>query len=156
LSEPIGAFNTFVLICSSVTIVLALEAARANKAGLAKGLVLLTLLLGGVFLGVKGFEYNHKFEHGIYPMAPRSRIYERADLYFASAVRERLNDAGVQKEITKLKGAPSGELDDEKRQAITDLDRVTQTVQTPAALDRAAQDRQAVALADAAGEGGAQ
>ncbi|MFM8985358.1 MAG: hypothetical protein ACKONH_04755 [Planctomycetia bacterium] len=31
LSEPIGAFNTFVLICSSVTIVLALEAARAAK-----------------------------------------------------------------------------------------------------------------------------
>src|SRR5450755_4810836 len=29
LSEPIGAFNTFVLICSSVTIVLGLEAARA-------------------------------------------------------------------------------------------------------------------------------
>ena len=39
LSEPIGAFNTFVLICSSVTIVLALEAARANKAGLAKVLM---------------------------------------------------------------------------------------------------------------------
>jgi cytochrome c oxidase subunit 3 len=32
LSEPIGAFNTFVLICSSVSIVLALEAARVNKA----------------------------------------------------------------------------------------------------------------------------
>src|SRR3954454_7632756 len=32
LSEPIGPFNTFVLICSSVTVVLALEAARANKA----------------------------------------------------------------------------------------------------------------------------
>jgi hypothetical protein len=53
LSEPIGAFNTFVLICSSVTIVLALEAARANKAGLAKVWMLLTLLLGTLFLGVK-------------------------------------------------------------------------------------------------------
>src|SRR5438309_3494169 len=36
LSEPIGAFNTFVLICSSVSIVIALEAARSNKAGSAK------------------------------------------------------------------------------------------------------------------------
>src|SRR5690349_10418636 len=36
LSEPIGAFNTFVLICSSVSVVLALEAARASKAGQAK------------------------------------------------------------------------------------------------------------------------
>lgn len=32
LSEPIGAFNTFVLICSSVSIVLCLESARINKA----------------------------------------------------------------------------------------------------------------------------
>ena len=30
--EPIGAFNTFVLICSSVTIVLALEAAKQQSA----------------------------------------------------------------------------------------------------------------------------
>src|SRR5258708_35536567 len=36
ISEPIGAFNTFVLICSSVSIVLALESARANKADTAK------------------------------------------------------------------------------------------------------------------------
>ena len=133
LSEPIGAFNTFVLICSSVTIVLALEAARANKAGLAKGLVLLTLLLGCVFLGVKGFEYNHKFEHGIYPMAPRSRIYERADLYFASAVRERLNDAGVQNQITKLKGTPSGSLTRKSARRLADQRNhgVTQTAQSP-------------------------
>src|SRR6202171_1270888 len=60
LSEPIGAFNTFVLICSSVSIVLALESARANKAGLAKLWLLLTLALGAVFLGVKMFEYNAK------------------------------------------------------------------------------------------------
>ena len=37
LSEPLGAFNTFVLICSSVTIVLAFEAAKANKASLGSG-----------------------------------------------------------------------------------------------------------------------
>ncbi len=90
LSEPIGAFNTFVLICSSVSIVLALEAARANKAGAAKLWVLLTLVLGAVFLGVKMFEYNAKFSHGIYPAKPHSRIYEKADVYYAAAVRIRL------------------------------------------------------------------
>src|SRR5215475_11063988 len=42
LSEPIGAFNTFVLICSSVTIVLALEAAKLNQASKAKGWIILT------------------------------------------------------------------------------------------------------------------
>jgi len=90
LSEPIGAFNTFVLICSSVTIVLALESARVNKAGMAKNWMALTLILGGVFLGVKAYEYSAKFSHGIYPAFPRSRIHERADLNFGSAARLKL------------------------------------------------------------------
>lgn len=90
LSEPIGAFNTFVLICSSVSIVLALEFARANKSGLARFWLIVTLVLGSLFLGVKAFEYQAKFSHGIYPMKPRSRIYERADIYYASAVRTRM------------------------------------------------------------------
>jgi len=90
LSEPIGAFNTFVLICSSVTIVLALESARANKAGSAKFWMVLTFALGSVFLGVKAYEYRAKFSHGIYPASPRSRIFERADLDFGSAARLRL------------------------------------------------------------------
>ena len=92
LSEPIGAFNTFVLICSSVTIVLALEAARANKTSLAKNWMLLTFLLGCLFLGVKAYEYSAKFSHGIYPAAPHSRIWERPDLYYGSAVRARLDE----------------------------------------------------------------
>jgi heme/copper-type cytochrome/quinol oxidase subunit 3 len=91
LSEPIGAFNTFVLICSSVTIVLALEAAKASKTGLAKFWMLLTLLLGSLFLGIKAYEYWSKFSHGIYPAAPRGLIYERPDLYYGSAVRARLD-----------------------------------------------------------------
>ena len=90
LSEPIGAFNTFVLICSSVTIVLGLEAARANKAALAKGWMVLTLALGSVFLGVKMYEYNAKFSHGIYPEAAQPDLRKgRSELWLA-AVRLRL------------------------------------------------------------------
>jgi len=96
LSEPIGAFNTFVLICSSVTVVLCLEAARANKASLAKGWLLCTFLLGSVFLGVKLYEYNAKFSHGIYPWLPHSRVYEKADLNYAAAVRLRLAELDSQ------------------------------------------------------------
>ena len=105
LSEPIGAFNTFVLICSSVTVVLCLEAAKAGKAGSAKGWLLLTFVLGSVFLGVKMYEYNAKFEHGIYPMRPHSRIYERADLHYAAAVRARLEtlEAELQSQETALR-----------------------------------------------------
>ena len=35
----------------------------------AKGWILLTFLLGSVFLGVKAYEYQQKFAHGIYPAA---------------------------------------------------------------------------------------
>ncbi len=96
LSEPIGAFNTFVLICSSVSVVLCLESAKANKAAAAKGWLLVTLVLGSLFLGVKLYEYNAKFSHGIYPWKPHSRIYEKADLNYAAAVRARLGDLDSQ------------------------------------------------------------
>ncbi|HEX4130276.1 MAG TPA: heme-copper oxidase subunit III [Pirellulales bacterium] len=92
LSEPIGAFNTFVLICSSVTIVLCFEAARVNNAAGAKVWMALTLTLGCVFLGVKGYEYTAKFDHGIYPAYPRGPIYERPDLYYGSGVRKRVQE----------------------------------------------------------------
>jgi cytochrome c oxidase subunit III len=92
LSEPIGAFNTFVLICSSVTIVLAYESAKANKSDAAKLWIVLTLVLGSVFLGVKAYEYNAKFAHGILPTPPFSDyqyIYEKPDYYYGSAVKMR-------------------------------------------------------------------
>lgn len=87
LQEYVGAFNTFVLICSSVTIVLALEASKGNRAGLAKFWMVLTFLLGSVFLGVKGYEYNEKFKHGIYPAKPHSRLYEKPDLYYIQGTK---------------------------------------------------------------------
>jgi cytochrome c oxidase subunit 3 len=96
LSEPIGAFNTFVLICSSVTVVLALEAAKKSKAGEAKGWILLTFLLGSVFLGVKMYEYSAKFSHGLYPQQPHGLVWDKADVHYTAAVRKRLNELKTQ------------------------------------------------------------
>jgi cytochrome c oxidase subunit 3 len=92
LSEPIGALNTFILICSSVTVVLALEMSKKNNAAAAKGWILLTLILGTMFVGIKAYEYNAKFSHRIYPAAGPGPIYEKADIYYAAAVRTRLNE----------------------------------------------------------------
>ena len=92
VAEFWGALNTFVLICSSLSIVLALEAARTNKASLAKVWFTLTFALACVFLGIKAYEYTGKFQHGIFPQKPRSKIYEKADIYYVSAVRTQLND----------------------------------------------------------------
>ena len=131
LSEPIGAFNTFVLICSSVTIVLALEAARANKAGLAKLWMLLTLLLGTLFLGVKGYEYQAKFSHGIFPQAPRSRIYEKPDLYYGSAVRARLGEPAIIDKLKELDDTPADQLTAEQVSARTRLQQIRKMVTSP-------------------------
>jgi cytochrome c oxidase subunit 3 len=92
LVETFGALNTLFLIISSVTIVIALEAARSNQAVAAKGWVLVTLVFGAIFLGIKAYEYSSKFSHGIYPAHPHSNIYEKADIYYASAVRSRLRE----------------------------------------------------------------
>jgi cytochrome c oxidase subunit 3 len=116
LSEPIGAFNTFVLICSSVTIVLALEAAKQNQASKAKGWIVLTLLLGSVFLGVKMYEYSQKFKHGIYPQKPHGLVYDKADVYYSAAVRKRLGD--LKTEITTAN--PKISEDDQAKIAVID------------------------------------
>lgn len=119
LSEPIGAFNTFMLICSSVTIVLCMEAARAGQANLAKLWLIATLGLGTIFLGVKAYEYYAKFSHGIYPAYPRSRIYERPDLFYGSAVRTRAIEL---KKVLATKPADQKTPEDERRLSIlTDL-----------------------------------
>ncbi|MFM8953232.1 MAG: heme-copper oxidase subunit III [Planctomycetaceae bacterium] len=131
LSEPIGAFNTFVLICSSVTIVLALEAARVNKVGLAKAWMLLTLLLGTLFLGIKGYEYQAKFSHGIYPWAPRGLIYERPDLYYGSAVRARLGEPAMIDRLKAIDDAPADSLSTEQVAARTRLQQVRKMVASP-------------------------
>jgi cytochrome c oxidase subunit III len=57
-----GFFNTVVLICSSLTVVLAVRAAQLGKRKALVGWLLLTIVLGLVFLGVKGVEYAEKFE----------------------------------------------------------------------------------------------
>ena len=66
LNEIIGALNTGVLLLSSFTMVMAV---RAGQLGQQKAIVIfliLTLLFGGIFLGVKAYEWNQKFqEHHI-------------------------------------------------------------------------------------------
>lgn len=131
LSEPIGAFNTFVLICSSVTIVLALEAAKANKVAMAKNWMLATLLLGSLFLGIKGYEYSAKFSHGIYPAQPHSRIYEKPDLYYGSAVRARLGEPAMIDRLKELDETPEEKLTADEASARRRLQKVRQMLASP-------------------------
>jgi cytochrome c oxidase subunit III len=67
LNEVIGAVNTFVLICSSLTVVLAHHAAGLGNFKGATRYIGITLALGATFLVIKAYEYNAKFQHDIIP-----------------------------------------------------------------------------------------
>ena len=63
LDIKLGAFNTAVLIMSSLTMALAVWASSQGRKNLIILFLILTMLLGGMFLGVKVIEYKQKFEH---------------------------------------------------------------------------------------------
>ena len=62
LDVVIGAVNTAVLICSSFTMVLAVHAAQIGSRKALIWFLILTIVFGGVFLGVKAYEWDQKFE----------------------------------------------------------------------------------------------
>ena len=63
-----GAFNTAVLIFSSLTMALAVRAAQTSLPPFTQVMWLVaTMFLGAVFLGVKVIEYADKFKHHIVP-----------------------------------------------------------------------------------------
>ena len=62
LNIDLGLFNTIVLIGSSLTMALAVNAAQMGKRGLLVLYIFATMVLGTVFLGVKAIEYTQKWE----------------------------------------------------------------------------------------------
>jgi len=62
LNAVIGAINTAVLLCSSFTMVLAVRAAQLGQRNAIIIFLILTLILGIAFLGVKAYEWNEKFQ----------------------------------------------------------------------------------------------
>jgi heme/copper-type cytochrome/quinol oxidase subunit 3 len=67
LNVPLAMVNTFVLITSSVTIVLAYaKTVEGDRAGF-RNWMLATIALSFVFLGIKAVEYGTKFHHGHFP-----------------------------------------------------------------------------------------
>lgn len=62
-----GSANTLILLTSSFTVAASITAIRQDKIKQAHGFLFTSILLGGLFLVNKYFEWGHKFEHGIYP-----------------------------------------------------------------------------------------
>ena len=67
LNVPMAAFNTVLLITSSVTMVMAWISLKLDDLKKYKLYMLVTLLCSFAFLIVKYFEYSAKFDHHLYP-----------------------------------------------------------------------------------------
>jgi len=63
LNVPIGAFNTTVLIVSSVTVVMAWASLKMKNLARFKLFQSITVLCALMFLGIKSYEYREKFSH---------------------------------------------------------------------------------------------
>ena len=65
LGIGLSAFATFILICSSVSMVLSIDACKGkNREGMLKWL-LITIIGGAFFLGIQAYEYTHLVHQGI-------------------------------------------------------------------------------------------
>ncbi len=63
----LGAVNTAVLICSSLTMALAVRASQLGQRKLLIWMLIFTLIFGFAFLGVKAVEYHHKYVEHLIP-----------------------------------------------------------------------------------------
>ncbi len=63
----LGCFNTAVLIGSSLTMALAVHGAQLGRRWTQVIFLVLTIVLGSIFLGVKAIEYGHKFHEHLVP-----------------------------------------------------------------------------------------
>ena len=101
LDITLGAFNTAVLIASSLTMALGVHAAQLGRTKALGAFLVLTMILGGVFLGVKAVEYTHKFHEHLIP-GPDFRFEPEAT---GHGFFRKYHDASV------LAGSPSVPLD---------------------------------------------
>ncbi len=67
LDLNLGGFNTIVLLASSFTMAMAVWSAQVGKKQLISLFLLITIVLGFVFFGVKYIEYSQKFHHHLIP-----------------------------------------------------------------------------------------
>ena len=83
----LGAINTAVLICSSFTMAMGVYSAETGRVKPLIRYLLLTIVLGLVFLGIKFFEYHSKFVEYLVPGASfrfgEASLERPAEIFFS-------------------------------------------------------------------------
>jgi cytochrome c oxidase subunit 3 len=62
---PLTSISTFVLLMSSLAVVIALDALRAGKRTIALGATMAIIVLGAMFLGFQAYEFTHFYHEGL-------------------------------------------------------------------------------------------
>jgi cytochrome c oxidase subunit 3 len=87
LDITLGTVNTAVLITSSLTMAMAVHAAQLGERRRLMLFLVVTMILGGVFIGIKGVEYAHKFTEQHVPGASfhfeDEALARHAQIFFA-------------------------------------------------------------------------
>jgi cytochrome c oxidase subunit 3 len=84
-----GAINTAVLIISSLTMALAVHAAQTGERTKILFFIVITMILGAAFLGIKAYEYHEKYLEGFIPglglefRFPEPRYASNAQIFFS-------------------------------------------------------------------------
>lgn len=87
LDLPLASVNTAILLTSGLTMVLAEQAVHACRRRLGLVFLLATVLLGLIFLGIKGWEWHHEYQKQLMPILGLPFIYpgehsQIAELFF--------------------------------------------------------------------------
>ncbi|MGI9517137.1 MAG: cytochrome c oxidase subunit 3, partial [Pirellulaceae bacterium] len=83
--------------------------------------LLLTIVLGLAFLGIKGWEYYQKYRVGLMPLPGEQQIFNQADYTYVAAVKHRLQDNIDQLERRKDRNNRLTEAEQERLLMLYDL-----------------------------------
>jgi cytochrome c oxidase subunit 3 len=119
LVEALGAINTFVLICSSVSVVLAHWSLIHKQYQRVTLFIGITLVLGCVFMGIKAYEYHAKWQHHILPWQIGERMDSPAGQLYLDSVKVQLTEIV---DAEKKKDPKTAEAVIAAQQLLTDLE----------------------------------
>jgi len=108
LDKPLGAANTIVLIFSSLTMALAVRAAQLDRRRALVGLLAVTIVCGLGILGVKGVEYQRKWDHGLVPGQSRIAHWFSGEASPAPRKEFRPDEAYIREHLEKAGGREFG------------------------------------------------
>jgi cytochrome c oxidase subunit 3 len=82
LDVILGTFNTIILLTSSLSMASSISAIQGGRRKLSMVLLMVTMVLGLLFLVNKGVEWGTKIEHGIYPNSPALLARAQGEILF--------------------------------------------------------------------------